>query len=95
MGRVSHCQWTFHVAVTTSGRLLATTGYRLLTPAISRLVFQQSTLTVGSGLLDVIDVVGSSTRRVIVLWNAIMDNTTLTYLSPSMVRQVYANLIQM
>jgi hypothetical protein len=79
MGRISHCRWTFHVTVTTSGRLLATTGYRLLTPAISRSILQHSTLTVRSGLLDVVDVMGSSTRRIAVLCNAIVDDTTLAY----------------
>jgi hypothetical protein len=52
-----------------------------LPTVVSRSVFHHSSPTVGSGLLVVADVVGSSTWRagVVALWNASVDDTASTY----------------
>jgi hypothetical protein len=84
VGRISHSQWTFHVAAITSDRILATfrSGLMVHSPTVvSRSSFRHSSPIAGSGLLAITDAMGSSTRRVGVtaLWKAFMDDTTSTY----------------
>jgi hypothetical protein len=72
------------VAATASGRLLAAFRSRLLAPsltAVSNSVFCHSSLTTESGLLVVVDIVGSSTwsAGATALWNASMYDTASTY----------------
>jgi hypothetical protein len=80
----SHSRCTFHMAATTSGRILAAYRSRLLASsptAIYRSAFRHSSPIDRSGLLAVADAVGSSTCRAgtTALWIASVDDTASTY----------------
>jgi hypothetical protein len=63
VGRIAQSRWTFHVAATASGMILAAFRCKLLAPshtAVSRLAFRHSSPTNRSGLLAITDAVGSS-----------------------------------
>jgi hypothetical protein len=81
MGRISYSRATFDVAATTSSWILATYVSRcgFLVPTASRPKFQHSTPTVGPGILDVADAMGTSTWRASpAIGNASVDDTATT-----------------
>jgi hypothetical protein len=69
------------VAATASSKILAAIGCNLLALAALKSVFQHYSPTVRSGLLAVVDVVGSSTWKAsaATVWNASVDDTASTY----------------
>jgi hypothetical protein len=65
MWRISHRRCTFHVVGTASDMILATYRSRLLasSPTVSRSIFRHSFPIDSSGLLAIVNTVGSSTCR--------------------------------